>query len=158
MSYFSDSITSPRIPLNGHSLGEEKYREWCREPETEWFLETIEVIHRKTLEPPWFMHLLQKESTVELMKPKIRDISQSTDSMASFEREKAAFLKMENDLLKKYKGNFVAVLGQKVVDSDRDMQVLMKRVYKKHGYVPAYMQKVGGRRTIRMPSPRIKRK
>ena len=65
---------------------------------------------------------------------------------------------MEKDLLEDYKGKFVAVFKGKVVGSDESIQKLAKKVYKKYGYIPLYVQKVGERRSIRMPSPRIKRK
>ncbi|MBU4444327.1 hypothetical protein KJ656_04490 [bacterium] len=155
MDYFSDVITSPRTTLNDHYPFEEGIIERCRKQEPDWF---SNILKRETPEPPWFNDLLRENPTFELVKPKIRDISQPKDSLISFEREKAAFLEMEKDLLKKYKGNFVAVLGQMVVDSDKDMQALMKRVYKGHGYVPVYVQKVGRRRVIKLRSPRLLRR
>lgn len=156
MVYFIDMITPKEILSNARFPCEEEPMGEDRNMEPGWFRE---IIKGGTLEPSWVIDFTLWEKPIfKSAEPKIPKISQPRDSLTLFEREKATFLEIENDLLKKYKGKFIAVLGQRVVDADKDMQVLMKRVYKKHGYVPVYMQKVGGRRIIRMPSPRIKRK
>lgn len=73
-----------------------------------------------------------------------------------FERERQAFLKIKDSLLRNetYKGKFVAVYGEKVVDVDDDIKKLAKRVYSEYGYVPIYMDKVQReRRVTDLPSP-----
>ncbi|WXG39452.1 MAG: DUF5678 domain-containing protein [Candidatus Freyarchaeum deiterrae] len=76
-------------------------------------------------------------------------------SLQNIEKERLAFEKMqETGLLNKYKGKYVAILNEKVIDSDEDKIRLAKRVYTKYGYLPIYMDKVNGKKPARLPAPR----
>ena len=73
-----------------------------------------------------------------------------------FEKERASFLKLKKKLIgdPNYSDKYVAVVGGKIVDTDRDKIPLAKRVYSKHGYVPMYIGKVTEtERTLEYPSP-----
>jgi hypothetical protein len=66
----------------------------------------------------------------------------SPPAPSKWEREQRAFVRMLPALLAKYRGKFVAVHDEQVVDSDDDLIALALRVYAKHGYVPIYMDLV----------------
>lgn len=61
-----------------------------------------------------------------------------------FNMEKQAFQKIRYDLLenKKYHNEFIAIHKGKLVDHDKDNIKLAKRVYKKYGYIPIYIDKI----------------
>lgn len=103
---------------------------------------------------------LERERTInvwglrfELSPPSLQDIDKKErvkkqetlkdDKVNKFEQEKEAFFNLkEKGLLEEYKGKFVAIVERKVVDSDEDERVLVKRIYSKYGYIPFYSQKV----------------
>jgi hypothetical protein len=73
-----------------------------------------------------------------------------------FEKERTSFLKLKKKLIgdPNYSDKYVAVVGGKIVDTDRDKILLAKRVYSKHGYIPMYVGKVTEtERTLEYPSP-----
>ncbi len=77
-----------------------------------------------------------------------------------FRREAEAFAKMKRGLLRKesYKGKFVAIYKGDLIDCDKDLGELAKRVYGKFGYVPIYMDKVvEEEEVLEIPSPEIAR-
>lgn len=75
-----------------------------------------------------------------------------------FEAEKAAFERLEPDLMASYKGQYVAIRGGQVVDNDADKMTLITRVYQTSGYGPMYVHKVGQPlRVAKIMSPRISR-
>jgi hypothetical protein len=58
-----------------------------------------------------------------------------------WEENRRAFWRMHSQLLAQgYEGKWVAVYQGKVVDSDVDRKALIKRVFAKYGFVPAYFQ------------------
>lgn len=72
-------------------------------------------------------------------------------------KEKEAFLRMEEELEKKYFGKFVAIFNGEVIGVDEDEGRLIMSVYKERGYIPIYVRCVGEKeRIIRIPSPRIR--
>jgi len=75
---------------------------------------------------------------------------------ASFEAESHAFERMHQQLLPRYRGQFVAVYGGQVVDSGPDKKNLARRVYERYGQAPIFFQQVTEEpiRTIRLRSPR----
>jgi len=75
---------------------------------------------------------------------------------ASFEVESRAFERMHPQLLPCYRGQFVAVYGGQVVDSDLDKKELARRVYERYGPAPIFFQRVTDEpmRTIHLRSPR----
>ena len=84
--------------------------------------------------------------------------SQSIKGHPGFEAEKAAFERLEPDLIADYQGKYVAVRGGQVVDSDEDKMTLIARVYNRSGYGSMYVHKVGEPlRVAKIISPRIVR-
>ncbi len=74
-----------------------------------------------------------------------------------FERQKLFFEENLNNLLTRYKGKYVAIINEKVVDSSRNEMKLIKKIYKKYGYVPVYIKKVSSEKILlRVSSPRMK--
>jgi hypothetical protein len=59
------------------------------------------------------------------------------------EWEKAWFLQNKNALAARHTGFYVAVYGQGVVDSDRNLAALVNRFFSEHGLVDAYFGFVG---------------
>ena len=60
------------------------------------------------------------------------------------------------ELLAKYEGQFVAILNNRVIDNDPNLDPLMERVYRRFGYRPILMRRVQRKaaRPSRPPSPR----
>ena len=70
------------------------------------------------------------------------------------ERNKEAFDRMKQTLLNNpdLRGKYVAIIDEKVVDSDANNNVLLNRVNAKYGYVPLYLGKViEGKRYVELP-------
>lgn len=66
------------------------------------------------------------------------------------------FQENKTEILEKYKGNFIAILDNAVVDHDKEFSELAKRVYEKFGYQTTYMPFVESEpRVLRIPSPRV---
>ena len=63
-------------------------------------------------------------------------------SEQAFERERAAFERLEPELLKTHRGKFVAVVNEQVVDVGDDRVKLVLRVHDRFGYRPIYVQLV----------------
>ena len=90
-----------------------------------------------------------------------REITTSKEDLESkdqriWKKERNAFAMMKNVLLveEKYKGKFVAIHGEKIVDYDVDDRTLAKRVYEKYGYRPIYFGRVTEEiKAIEVPSP-----
>ena len=71
-----------------------------------------------------------------------------------FEISKEYYKENKNELLKKYKGKHIAIIGKRVVYSDKDFSKLIKKVYKKYGYKNIFMPYVDKKEKIAiMPSP-----
>lgn len=61
-------------------------------------------------------------------------------------------------LLRRYRDQYVAIEGRKVIDHDRDFDALARRVFARLGNRPVFMPKVTGtERVARLPSPAIVR-
>jgi hypothetical protein len=58
------------------------------------------------------------------------------------EREYRAFQRLLPQLLPRFRGKYVAVHGEKLVDSDKDDTALILRVHAKYGYLPIHVAKV----------------
>lgn len=62
------------------------------------------------------------------------------------------------ELLRRYRGQYLAIREGKVIDHDRDFAALARRVFEHLGPHPVYMPKcVPERRIVRAPSPRVAR-
>jgi len=70
-----------------------------------------------------------------------------TRSMRWYERNRGK-------LLRRYRGEYVAIRGGRVIDHDRDFHVLASRVFARLGPVPVFMPKVTAEaRVVHLPSP-----
>ena len=75
---------------------------------------------------------------------------------ARFQEAKKYFEENKAQILEKYKGNFISILDNAVVDHDTEFSKLAKRVYEKFGYQSIYMPFVESEpRVLRIPSPRV---
>ncbi len=80
------------------------------------------------------------------------------EKSSGFEREKAAFEKMKPNLLAKYHGKCVAVVGGKVVEVGNDKIKIIDRVRERFGQVSMYVQWVTDKpRVYRFPHRRVAR-
>ncbi len=78
---------------------------------------------------------------------------------AAMEQEQAAFYRMLPDLLRQYKGQYVAVYRSEVIDHDRDQTALVVRLDQSHPDDIVLVKLVTDKpdRVLRMPSPRLVR-
>jgi len=60
-----------------------------------------------------------------------------------------------DDWFKQYRGEFVAIIGRQVVDSDRDFQLLSRRVRPRYGYGSIFMPLVSRKVEVVYVRPRI---
>lgn len=87
------------------------------------------------------------------------DLSSPLPEEDKWERERRAFHQLMPELLKAYRGQYVAIhLGQ-IVDSGDDAVALGLRVYAKYGYVPIFVGLVTDKPVppVRVPLPRLVR-
>lgn len=86
-----------------------------------------------------------------------REQVERQEQLRALEEERAAFLRLRDELLKTYKDLFVAIHGGQVVDYDADNLALAQRMYAQ-GYRPVYIQRVSEEpRTVELPSPEVVR-
>jgi hypothetical protein len=74
-----------------------------------------------------------------------------------FEIERKRFKRMLGKLVPEYDGKYVAILQGVVLDSDRDVRQLAKRIQNEYGDTPVYIGPVGKARMSEIPSPETKR-
>lgn len=80
---------------------------------------------------------------------------QPTDYV-KFQEAKRYFQENKPQILEKYRGNFIAIFDNTVVDHDRNFSELANRVYGKFGYQTIYMPFVESEPAVlRIPSPRV---
>lgn len=83
--------------------------------------------------------------------------SNKPNNIEIFEKQELFFEENFNNLLTRYKGKYVAIMNEKVIDYNKDGKKLIKKIYKKYGYVPVYVKKVTTEKKIlRASSPHIK--
>jgi hypothetical protein len=72
-------------------------------------------------------------------------------------REYAAYLRMLPELLKAYRGKYVAVYGGQVVAVGDTFADAALAAYRHHGYVPLHVDLVSDQAppVVRIPSPRV---
>ena len=81
--------------------------------------------------------------------------SLSDPDRQGLELDRAAYLRLRDELLKTYRGQYVGFKDGKFVDSDPDGSALMQRMYDRFGYVPIYVKKVEEQeRVYHVPGPR----
>ena len=83
-----------------------------------------------------------RERTHSPSAPDAKDATPRDKALAALEKERAAFLRLKDQLLPTYRGKFVAILNGEVIDVDEDDRALTRRVYAEHGYIPIYVDKV----------------
>lgn len=63
-----------------------------------------------------------------------------------------------DDLLKRYRGEYLAIVNRRVVDRDKTFGALAARVFERLGVRPVFMPKcVPGERVVSIPTPRAAR-
>ena len=78
---------------------------------------------------------------------KLEEITQFNESRSFYKANLEA-------LLRQYEGKYVAILDQRVIDSDVDFSRLAERVFKCVGYRDIYMPKVQRKaKVVSIPSP-----
>lgn len=78
------------------------------------------------------------------------------EQLRILDRERAAFLRLREELLKTHRGQFVAILNGQVVDSAPSLSELSQRVYARYGYRVIYMTEVRERpRIYEFSSPEV---
>ncbi|GFP25252.1 RNA polymerase sporulation-specific sigma factor, partial [Candidatus Hakubella thermalkaliphila] len=76
------------------------------------------------------------------------------DDLADFRQAQEYFAQNKEEIVADYDNKYVAILDNKIVDSDEDFSSLAKRVYAKFGYRAIYMPKVTREEeVIHIPSP-----
>lgn len=70
-----------------------------------------------------------------------------------FLREKLFFEALTGGDLRPYVGRYVAVHGQRIVDSDAELYPLTKRVFSAHPHAPVYIAFVGNKARHFIPGP-----
>ena len=81
--------------------------------------------------------------------------SEPTDYL-KLQEAKRYFQENKAQILERYRGDFIAILNNAVLDHDRSFSELAKRVYEKFGYQTIYMPLVESEPAVlRIPSPRI---
>ncbi len=64
----------------------------------------------------------------------------------------------KQNLLRRYRGQYVAIVNRRAVDHDREFGRLARRVFKRFGVRPVFMPRcVDGERVVAIPSPRVAR-
>jgi hypothetical protein len=83
---------------------------------------------------------------------------QQLEYILRIEDEREAFLKIRDELIRDpfYNGKYVAIFQGRVVGCDEEKERLAETVYKKHGYIPIYIDKVApSERSVEIPSPEL---
>jgi hypothetical protein len=93
-------------------------------------------------------------SELETLPAPVLDLGTPTEDKWS--REQRAFRRLLPTLLQTHKGQYVAIHNEEVVDRDNDLVGLGRRVYRRYGYIPIYMDLVMERPVVvRIPHYRI---
>lgn len=80
------------------------------------------------------------------------------DVLEPIEDDLAWYEANKRRLLRRYAGQYVAIIDLKVVDHDKDFDALAKRVFSRFGVRSIAMPKVTlGERVVHVPSPRVVR-
>jgi hypothetical protein len=93
----------------------------------------------------------------EILREKVGLPSKSEEYLKAFNREKENFKKVKEKLSKTHAGEYVALLEGKVIDSDIDIRKLTERIQRHFGGKPVYIGPVGEVKTLKIPSPRLRR-
>lgn len=78
---------------------------------------------------------------------------------ADLQAEKAWYEAHKKDLVRRYRGQYVAIVDQRVVDHDKAFGPLAHRAFSRFGVRPIFMPRcLDGDRVASLPSPRIARR
>lgn len=81
------------------------------------------------------------------------------DPASDLSREQRWYEKQRERMLREYGGEYVAIIGQSVIDHDQDFEALAERVFASHGARNIFMPLVSsGRPVARVRSPRVQRR
>ncbi len=115
----------------------------CNIGESKLMVQSVKEIHKNTHTTGF-----SKIQELTLMLSESFQIKNTTpikkDSIEKIKLEKLAFSNRKQELMNdpNFKGRYVAVLDEDVIDSDLDFQKLTKRVYKNFGYIPILIEKI----------------
>lgn len=77
---------------------------------------------------------------------------------SNLRRDMSWYRKHRRSLLRRYRGQYVAIVDAAVVDHGRDFSALARRVFGRFGNREIYMPRVeSGDRVVRVRSPRLRR-
>lgn len=83
---------------------------------------------------------------------------EQADLPVGLQAEKAWYEAHREDLLRRYRGEYLAIVNQRVIDHDKAFGALARRVFERVGVRPVFMPKCSEReRAARLPSPRLVR-
>ncbi len=144
-------------------VGEESMPQVIREAQTPYIVSpNDEALGRETIivqrngEP--FVAVMPYAEYQQLMAVKTVGTSVPSSSDPIFERNRAAFQKLLPDLLKTYRGKWVAIVNEKVAVIGDSSALVIEEVIGKFGDVRTYMQEVlEARRVYRISGPRVVR-
>jgi hypothetical protein len=90
---------------------------------------------------------------IQISQPSVEEPSQE------LRQSELYYISHISELVDKYNGNFIAIMENRVLDSDISLDLLMTRVYNNYGYRPILMRRVTRevQRHNRMPTPRLAR-
>ena|SRR5438046_1164063 len=109
------------------------------------FIRVAALLGQKCLRLPVFLIMPHRSAQL----PQGQETHALADERRAFERQRA-------QLLRRYKGQYVAVYEGRVVDHDPDDEALACRLFVKLGDVPFYIARVEERPTVYdLPSPEI---
>jgi len=81
------------------------------------------------------------------------------DSQSDLKREQRWFERHRERLLRKYAGQYVAIVGEAVLDHDEDFESLAERVFATQGVRDIFMPRVSAAEpAVRIRSPRVLRR
>lgn len=108
-------------------------------------LDFVRVVHILTM---WRMAHMANTSPICLTETR-----RETQSEREFGEQKEAFEKIPPLFLEPYRNKFIACRDGKIVDSDEDFAVLVRRFFGTYGDVPVYITKVGEDEPIVIDTP-----
>lgn len=86
------------------------------------------------------------------------DVPGQTELPEDLQVEMVWYEAHRQDLLRRYRGEYLAIANQEVIDHDKQFGPLAKRVFKRLGVRPVFMPKcIGDERIVNIPSPRLVR-
>jgi hypothetical protein len=90
--------------------------------------------------------------------PENQSIASETAALELLAAEHQAFERQHDELLRQYKGQFVALYGGRVADHDPDDEALAVRMFRDYGDVPFYITRVEDTPAVyEVPSPELMR-